>query len=71
MEEFRFASHRRIPTICRFVVCTYTLRHTLPKSLTSSSDHTLWVPNPAILKVMMGKRSKAEEAEGGGWPCAA
>lgn len=67
MQVFRFASHRRTPTFCRFVTCTYTL----PKSLTSSNDHTLWVPNLAILKVMMGKRSKAEEAEGGGWSCAA
>lgn len=39
-----------------------TVMHILPKRLTSRSDHTFWVPNPAILKVMMVKRSKAKEA---------
>lgn len=47
--------------------------HTLPKRLTSRSDHTLWVLNPAILKVMVAKRSRAKKAKevGGGWPYAA
>jgi hypothetical protein len=47
--------------------------HTLPKRLTSRSDHTLWVPNPVTLKVMVVKRIEAKEAKEaeGGWPCAA
>lgn len=69
MQAFQFASHRSTPYA--FIGSLYVLMHTLPKRPTSRSDHTLWVPNPAILKATVGKGSKAKEAEGGGWPSAA